>query len=144
MSSRSARTFRMLAGDRSSPDFLASVREPTGSPVATYSVTQWYSTWRARGLSSGMGDPGHPVYRGIAPLAFGMLELGGYARGMPCILHARATAAARCAFLVGALASLPILAISQPARAGFGLPPALRPVPATLHLESRDGTSPPP
>ncbi len=77
-------------------------------------------------------------------MAFGMLELAGYAPGMPCILHARATAAARCAPLVAALASLAALAISQPARAGFGLPPAIRPVPATLRLESRDDTSPPP
>jgi hypothetical protein len=30
----------MLAGDRSMPCFFESVRDPTGSPVATNSVTQ--------------------------------------------------------------------------------------------------------
>src|SRR5512140_2415591 len=42
----------MLAGERSIPTFLESVRDPTGSPVATNSVTAAYRICRARELSS--------------------------------------------------------------------------------------------
>jgi hypothetical protein len=69
-----------------------------------------------------------------------MLELAGYARGMPCILHARAKSLARYVVpAVAALAALATLGTPRPARAGFGLPPALRPVPATLHIDDHAG-----
>jgi len=38
-SSKSARTFRMVAGDSENPYFLLSVRLPTGSPDPMNSVT---------------------------------------------------------------------------------------------------------
>jgi hypothetical protein len=111
----------MLAGDRSRPDFFASVRDPTGSPVATYSVTQWYSTCRARALGSDIGQYKLNIAEagcrrlcgGIDRAARLVAMSGPFAR-----LGGRATA---CAF------ALAIAAGASHARAGFGAPPTTSP-----------------
>src|SRR5215470_10234021 len=55
-SSRSAMTFRTVAGDRSMPYRRVTVREPTASPVWRYSCTTAWRIRLARWVRSAMGE----------------------------------------------------------------------------------------